>query len=166
MFGSSSFVLRGIAKASTTPARVACTPDFNTHIQRITPTTTYAAILLTPRTYKHMEVVQSQPTRKPQSKGFTRQRKASQLLRKQSQERRNTTHRSTMSHPPPSLGAQQPRQAVPPPAKKLRATLDLEAPGPAHYEDIWTSCSTSEEHLKTQARSLAPNDLGSSDHRT
>eukprot|EP00978_Attheya_sp_CCMP212_P021811 scaffold64131_cov46-Attheya_sp.AAC.1 len=38
--------------------------------------------------------------------------------------------------------------STPPPPKKLRATLDLIAPGPKNYEDIWTSSDMSEENLK------------------
>ena len=38
--------------------------------------------------------------------------------------------------------------SIPPPPKKLRATLDLDAPGPKNYEDIWTSPGMSEENLK------------------
>ena len=36
----------------------------------------------------------------------------------------------------------------PPPPKQVKATLDLLAPGPRNYEDIWTSSCTSEENLK------------------
>jgi hypothetical protein len=36
----------------------------------------------------------------------------------------------------------------PPKKRKLRATLDLDAPGIANYEDVWTSSDISEESLK------------------